>query len=93
VSASFATRHPSPHQTALLAGQVKTKVKSLPLVTGPKAMVLGGKIAVNVAKFLAPLPPQDAPNPAVTAVTVQPPARVVATARPAQIVRNVLIVA
>jgi hypothetical protein len=55
-------------------------------------MVLGGKIAVNVAKFLAPLQPQDALNPAVTAATVQPPAPVVATVLHARIVRSVLIV-
>ena len=56
-------------------------------------MVLEDKIAVNVAKFLAPLPPQDAPNPAVTAEMAQPPAPVVETGRPGRIVRNVPIAA
>lgn len=72
--------------------RVKIKVKCLLLVTGPKATELEDKIAVNVAKFLVPLPPQDAPSPAVTAVTVQHPARVVATALHAQIARSVPIV-
>lgn len=72
---------------------VKTKVKRLLLVTGPRPMVLGDKIAVNVAKFLALLPPQDAPNPAVTAVTVQPLVLVVEMEQPVLIVRSVLIVA
>ena len=68
------------------------KVKGLPLVTGTRTKVLEDKIAVNVAKFLALLPPQDAPNPAVTAETALPPAPVVETVRPGRIVRSVPIV-
>ena len=96
MSVSFVTQHPSPRPTAqpvpLVVGRVKTKVKRLLLVTGPKTMVLVDRIAVNVAKFLAPLPPQDAPNPAVTAEMAQPPAPVVVTVMPVLTGRSVLIV-
>ena len=92
-SVSFGTQRRLPRPTVLRAAELRTKVKRLPPVTGPKAMVLEGKIAVNVAKFPAPLPPQDAPNPAVTAVTVQQPAPVAATVTLVLIDRSVPIVA
>lgn len=91
MSVSSVTQHSSPRPTVLRAEELKTKVKRLPLVTGPRTMVLEDKIAVNVAKFLAPLPPQDAPNPAVTAEMAQPPAPVVETVRHGRIVRSVPI--
>lgn len=93
VSGSSGTQHRLPRPTVLRAAELRTKVKRFPPVMGPKAMVLEGKIAVNVAKFPALLPPQDAPNPAVTAVTVQPPARVAATVMLVLIDRSVRIVA
>ena len=80
------------HPTPVPVEKVKVKVKGLRLVTGPKTMVLEDKIVVNVAKFLVPLPPQDALNPAVTAVTVRPQARVAVTVRPVRIGRSVPIV-
>jgi hypothetical protein len=51
-------------------------------------MAAEDKIAVNVAKFLVPLPLQVGCNRAVTVVTVQPPAPAVAMVRPVLIARN-----
>ena len=91
-------RLPSPHPIhqpvppEVVRAKGKTKVKRVPLVTGPKTMELEDKIVANVAKFLVPLPPQAALNLAVTAVTDQRPALAVAMVRLVQIFRSVPIV-